>query len=152
MFSVDAPGSGDDAATIAAVEALTAKVGVLVVQNDLMMKEIAALREAAEGQADRNRLYDVKALSKLWLVSERTIHTLVSEGHLVPTYVQSNLRFTKEAIKAYERSRAGTKHGRILLARARRSHTHREILWLDGELSAQTGNVGTAKRKPRSNP
>ena len=109
--------------------------GRLLSQTALMMEEIAALREMGEAQADRDRLYDVRALMRRWLISERAIATLVSEGLLVPTYIQSNLRFTPGAIEAYERSRAGRKHGKPFHARAARSRPHMELISLDRDLA-----------------
>ena len=131
MIINDAPNTGETASIHAAVETLTEKVSVLVSQISLMAEEIAALREAAEAQRDRDRLYDVKSLADRWLVSERTIHTLVSEDLIVPTYVQTALRFTRDAVEAYERSRSGARHARRAKAYRRRPAVVRDPVTLE---------------------
>jgi hypothetical protein len=54
-----------------------------------------------------DKLYGITSLSKRWDVSERTIAKEVSEGNLVPTYIRTSLRFTPEAVCAYERTATG---------------------------------------------
>ena len=57
-------------------------------------------------------LLDVKAVARYLGVSARTVETLIAASDLVPIRIGSARRFTREAVDAFLRSRAGQKYRR----------------------------------------
>ena len=113
MFTEDVPNEGAQQGEHLAL------TKTLVNQISVLAEEVAGLREALEAQVNRGKLYDTKSLAKRWGVCDRSVANAVETG-LVPTYIQTTLRFTHDAVEAYERSRSGAKHARRAKAYKRR--------------------------------
>lgn len=80
-----------------------------------MRKDLPLVKKDAERG---DKLHDTESLAERWGVSERTIAKEVSEGNLEPTYIRTALRFTPEAVRAYERTATGARRRRGARKRA----------------------------------
>ncbi len=113
-------------ATRAAVERLNREVRKIQVD---LANHIEAAALTAPDPAYRDKLYDTPALAERWGVSERTVDTILSQGLIVPTYIQSSRRFTAAAVAEYERSKSGL--GRRRKVARRRNQAKRSLAETD---------------------
>jgi hypothetical protein len=125
MSSVDVPGDG----TTPGDRDLQAEVDALAARITALSDEVAELKEA---RANSERLFDVKALAARWGVSVRTVHNVVAEGYIEPTYVMTALRFTWAAIEKYEHGNSGWD---------KRRRTHRAVIRKKRIYNPDTGRM-----------
>ena len=101
-------------------DALAAKFGALT-------DELAELKEA---KLNRERLFDVKALATRWGVSVRTVHNVVAGEYIKPTYINTSLRFSWDAIEAYEHGNTHwDKRQRTYRPVIRKKYNHATGVW-----------------------